>query len=328
VTVLQPASQPAGDLIDLKSSIGDPADPASIEYSIMACGSHPYHGVLVLGGEARLAQAYLSSVGTSKSSTIRAVSDLMIHRIFEPPFGGDFGNVQIVDFYFNRVQPCSSSSFSEPQVYYPNEAAYLPSVLSLVGHVTIPIQQSWRGPWGWWHGPHASQSWPYMGALPGVPIHYYGLLHAFRGLQGDWSLPQREYIQVQPGDLTALSEVSAVSPPAISAAGLNWAAQGPIAPMAQITDTGTLIIWQQASVLAAVGLGIGAGLLSVLIFEVLRPRRDEDTFLNHVNYDTYDRTATVKPQRSHLKWIVALLVITTFVRIYRWLFRNGGIADE
>ena len=55
VTVLQPASQPAGDVIGLKSSIADPSDPTSVEYDVMACGSHPYHGILVIGRQARLA---------------------------------------------------------------------------------------------------------------------------------------------------------------------------------------------------------------------------------------------------------------------------------
>lgn len=310
---MQPASQPGGDVISLKSSIGYPSGPSSVEYDVMACGPHPYHGVLVIGGKARLAQPLLLSTGTSRPSTIHAVPYLIIHRSF-PPLGGGFGGVQIVDFHFNHVLSCSPSSFSPPPVLYPNEAAHRPSSLSLIGNVGTPIQQSWRGLWGWWHGPHMSQLWPYMGALPQTPAAYHGLLHAYRGLRGDWSMPEHEYIQVHPGNLTALSEVSNARPPPTDPIGLSWTSRSPIAPMAQITDNGTLITWQQAAVLAGVSLGVGTALLGSMMFEALRPRQEEADALKPLSQESHDRTVAASSQRRYLPWVVALFAIIAFGR--------------
>jgi hypothetical protein len=64
------------------------------------------------------------------------------------------------------------------------------------GKVGDPVQRSWSGPWGLWHGPHAAQAWPLTGALPGVPVNVVGEYPAVSGLSGSWSRPLQEYVQV------------------------------------------------------------------------------------------------------------------------------------
>ena len=84
----------------------------------------------------------------------------------------------------------------------------------IVGVTSGPVQQSWAGPWGWWHGPHASQAWPLTGAFPGVPPGALGDFVAVSGLSGHWARPVQEYVQVTPDDVPVSWSVDSAIPAA------------------------------------------------------------------------------------------------------------------
>jgi hypothetical protein len=77
------------------------------------------------------------------------------------------------------------------------------SAEGVVGLTFGPVQQSWTGLWGLWHGPHASQAWPLTGAFPGVLPGALGYFTAVSGLSGSWALPVQEYNQVSADDVPA-----------------------------------------------------------------------------------------------------------------------------
>src|SRR6266446_1431572 len=100
------------------------------------------------------------------------------------------GAVQLVHISLPDVSTCPATSGGQSPGILPGG-----SVEGIVGVTSGPVQQSWAGPWGWWHGPHASQAWPLTGAFPGVPPGALGDFVAVSGLSGHWARPVQEYAQ-------------------------------------------------------------------------------------------------------------------------------------
>jgi hypothetical protein len=68
------------------------------------------------------------------------------------------------DIERNGTQQLEDIQASGPAVA--GQASPVIGALGTDGYAGAPVQQSWRGPWGWRHGPHTIQAWPLIGALP------------------------------------------------------------------------------------------------------------------------------------------------------------------
>jgi hypothetical protein len=176
------------------------------------------------------------------------------------------------------------------------------------------MQQSWAGPEGWWHGPHASQAWPLTGALPGVPRGVSGDFIAISGLSGTWTRPLREYEQVSADGIPVTWSVDSAIPAASGSSPLAWQSQTPVSPLAQLTDSPSLALLQDWTVICGVGLGIGGSMLASLLFEWLRPRPGREPAADATPpprapapADAQSRATPPDTPRRQRRWWIALL---------------------
>jgi len=129
---------------------------------------------------------------------------------------------------------------------------------------------SWSGPWGLWHGPHATQAWPLTGALPGIPANVFGEYPAVSGLSGSWSRPLQEYVQVSADDVPVTWSVDSAVPSGSGPYPLTWQGQNPVSPVVRLTDGSSMALLQNWVVIFAVAFGITGSVLASLLFEWLR----------------------------------------------------------
>ena len=200
-------------------------------------------------------------------------------------FGGviNLGAVQLVHISLPDVIACPATSGGQSPGILPGG-----SDQGIVGVTSGPVQQSWAGPWGWWHGPRASQAWPLTGAFPGVAPGALGDFIAVSGLSGSWTRPVQEYAQVSADDVPVSWSVDSPMPamPAMPAASgpypLVWQSRTPVSPIAQLTDSPSLALLQDWVVIFAVGFGIAGSMLASLLFEWLRPRPQQAAADSHI----------------------------------------------
>jgi hypothetical protein len=229
------------------------------------CGPRPYSGDLLIGGKAQLTGVRpfpprLASLPSPPRA--RRLPDLVLG------YGSllDMGPVQLVRISLANVDPCPAPG-GQSVSRLPGGTAE-----GIAGFTSAPLQQSWPGPSGWWHGPHASQTWPLTGTVPGVPAGVLGTFTAVRGLRGGWARPVVEYVKVAAVDVpVAWSIDSAV--PAPSDPGMPiWSSLAPISPMARLTDSASVALLQQWLVIFAVRFGVGGSMLASLLCQWLRPQ--------------------------------------------------------
>jgi hypothetical protein len=265
VAVLQPSTSPDTDVVQLLVQARTEAGQTRAAYDVVVCGPRPYTGDLLIGGSARLATTAPNPVMPPSSAPMRIqrIPDLIFN------YGAviNLGAVQLVHISLPTVSPCPALPGSQPPGILPGG-----SDEGIVGITDGPVQQSWAGPEGWWHGPHISQAWPLTGAFPGVPVGALGDFTAISGLSGSWTRPLQEYMQVSADDIPAGWSTDSATPAASGPYPLTWQSRTPISPLAQMTDNPSLALLQDWLVISAVGLGIAGSMLASLLYEWLRPR--------------------------------------------------------
>jgi len=265
VAVLQPATAPDTDVVQLVVQARTEAGQTRAAYDLVVCGPRPYTGDLLIGGSARLATAVPDPVMPASSAPLRIqrIPDLIFN------FGTviNLGAVQLVHISLPVVGPCPAQPGGLPPGTLPGGSAE-----GIVGVAYGPVQQNWAGPAGWWHGPHISQAWPLTGAFPGVPAGALGDFTAISGLSGSWARPVQEYAQVSADDIPVTWSTDSTTPAASGPYPLTWQSRTPVSPLAQLTDSPSLALLQDWLVISAVGLGIAGSMLASLLFEWLRPR--------------------------------------------------------
>jgi hypothetical protein len=269
VAVLQTSTAPFGDTVQLLVQARADGSQTRAEYDVVVCGPRPYTGDLLIGGSARLATVLHDPVlpASVPLPRVQSLPDLVFY------FGQviDLGPVQLVHIGLPEVPACPAASAGQSSGTLPGGSAE-----GITGITSGPLQQSWAGLWGWWHGPHATQAWPLTGGFPGVPPGVSGTFVAVRGLSGSWTLPIPEYAQINAVDVPASWSVDSVLPAASGPYPLAWQSTTPIAPLARLTDSPALAQFQDWQVIFAVGLGIAGSMLASLLFEWLRPRPAHD----------------------------------------------------
>jgi hypothetical protein len=228
VSVLQPATASNADTVQLLVQARTQGGQTRAAYDVVVCGPQPYSGDLLIGGSAQLTAARPDSpLPVSPAPQIQRIPDLAFY------YGGvvDLGAVQLVRISLPDVSAC-----------LPAEAVQSAGILpggsdEGVSGVTLgPVQQSWSGPWGLWHGPHAAQAWPLTGALPGVPVNVVGEYPAVSGLSGSWSRPLQEYVQVTADAVPVTWTVDSAVPSASGPYALTWQGRNPVSPVVRLTD--------------------------------------------------------------------------------------------
>ena len=189
-------------------------------------------------------------------------------------FGGpiDLGPVQLIHISLPDVNDCPPSVAVQ-------SAGILPggSDEGVAGLTTGPVQRNWAGWLGWWHGPHASQAWPLAAAFPGAPLSVLGDFTAVAGLSGSWVRPLQEYVEVSAVGVPVSWSVDSAVPAPSGQDPLTWRSRTPVTPLARLTDGPSLALLQNWVVIFAIVFGITGSLLASLLFEWLRPHRDDDS---------------------------------------------------
>jgi hypothetical protein len=269
IAVVQPAGEPAGDVVQLLVQARADGSQTRAAYDVVVCGSHPYAGDLLIGGTARFSKIVRNPVlpPSIPSPKIQNVRDLVFG------FGGviNLGSVQLVRISLPTVNACPPSS-DLPAGVPPGG-----SDEGVTGITSGPVQRSWAGPWGLWYGPHTSQGWPLTGIFPGVPPSARGEFTALAGLTGSWSCSLQQYDQISAADVPASWSIDSEVPSPTGPYPLAWQSNTPLAPTAKLTNTSSLATLQDWLVIFAVAFGITGSMLASLLFEWLRPRRAHES---------------------------------------------------
>jgi hypothetical protein len=273
VTLLQPAPNFPQDQVKLIASPlvpGGPGQHPGLSYGVAACGSQPFQGVLLIGGDARLSHLRgVPALGVGNAVGQSSVETLSDMTVLDEGTGTvvDLGPVQATRLTMSHPLQCASaySAQQAPPPFFVGQGQ------TISGQAAAPVQRQWR--LGWWSGPRTSQSWPLIGDLPGIGFNDLGVFRAVTGLSGEWFRPGRQYVAVSVGSLLPRAIVDRARPQPTSGTGLDWDSTQPIQPVAVVTNTTSMNNWQNWLVAAGIFLGIGGSLLATLFYEWARPRR-------------------------------------------------------
>lgn len=270
ISVLEPADAAFSDdrvaLIVTPAVPGAPGAHPELAYTVVVCGNQPFHGDLLIGGDAKLSGLHVPQVLPSSDTrpAISSTPDLVI---------GDegagrvlyLGAAQVVTLNLTDTVPCVPSSSSDKI----SGAATV-----LVGYASAAVQRHWA--LAWWSAPRQSQAWPLLGRFPGSGINDLGTFVGISGISGSWARPVQSRFEVHAGGLTAETSVDVAVPASTDPAGLGWAMTDPFQATARLTDSDALSRWQELLVAAGIALGLGGGLLASQIFEWGRTRSHAD----------------------------------------------------
>lgn len=276
VALLQPAGGSlTQDQVRLRARAtvaGGPGQNPSLSYDLAVCGSQPFSGMLLIGGDARL--SHLSGVpvlGTKVAGASVGLENLPDLRFQDEATGTviPFGPVQAVSLTMASPVKCASAYTAKQPVHFSGGRG-----LTISGRAAAPVQRQWR--LGWWAGPRTSEDWPLIGGLPGIGGHELGPFLALDGLHGAWMRPIQQYNFVSVGGLPANDSIDEAQPKLASETALGWESVQPLQPNAVVTDTLSMNRWQNRLVWAGVFLGIGGSLLASLLYEWARPSPARD----------------------------------------------------
>jgi hypothetical protein len=271
IAVLNPTQQASGDQVELTASALVPGAKGAnpwLRYSVDVCGTTPFEGVLLIGGDARLLpiNGQVEVEGpTSRSRNVIHEEDVSF-GLSPEPVELLLGYVQVVPLAFSYVPPCVEAFPSRPPGHFHGYA----EVVS--GSARGPVQRDWTAPDSLWEGPRTSQVWPLIGALPEVSRERLGVFQADTGLHGSWSRPAMEYNGVNVSTLTGRASTELIRPEPRDTSELSWRDPEPIEPIARVVNTDALAGWQQKLIFATIWLAISGSLAAAALWRWTDPR--------------------------------------------------------
>lgn len=276
IVVLEQGSNPASrvNVSIAPDSPGGAGDTPRLRYLVAACGPTPFRGALLLGGNARLdnLQAVIPPAPSSKrdsgrpGETAHAIRTLKMLDVSTGRLH-TYSDVQVV----RLALPATACAPPGGE-----EANFFGAVKVVAGDAGQAVAAHSHGPLAIWTGPRSTQTWPYIGALPGVDPHSLGEFRFVQGLnKGAWLRPPGSRFNVDVGSLTEKAMVDFARPAPSSSTSLSWSRSEPYAAIARLTDTSSLGSWQTYLVLATIALTIGASSIAALFLRQPHPQRTE-----------------------------------------------------
>lgn len=229
------------------------------------CGTGPFKGMLLMGGDARLQPLDGALEITGPTGEAHHTSRLLPSVAF-----GDvsehveilLGPVQVIPLSFDTVLPCVAA-FPIPE--HRNE--FLGQAEVVAGLARGPVERIWHSPGSLWRGPRTSQVWPLVGSLPGISPDDLGVFQGLEGLRGDWRRPSEEYNGVNVGSLTSRATIELARPEPAQQSELSWHDTRPVQPLARVVDSDSMTAWQQRLIFATIWLAISGSLLAAVLFQ-------------------------------------------------------------
>ena len=188
VALLQPVAtafnQDQAKLVASSLVPGAPGQHPVLSYTVAVCGSNPFQGVLLIGGDAYLSHLRgIPALGTSNAIEKSSSENLPDLTFLDEGSGAelDLGPVQAIHLTMSHPTKCASA-YSANKTPPP---LFLGQDQIITGQAAAPVQRQWS--LGWWSGPRTSQSWPLIGDIPGVSFNDLGEFRALTGLSGAWT---------------------------------------------------------------------------------------------------------------------------------------------
>lgn len=271
-------------------------------YTVVACGSRPYSADLLIGGAAQLTRIRRIPAQYAANLPALHVEHLRDLLLF---YGQllNYGPVQLIRITLPAF-PCVPGSTAQAATGWAGAAE------GIAGYAGAPLEQSWRGPWGWWHGPHAVQAWPLTGALPGAD-GAYGAFTGVEGISGQWTRPDAG-IEISTPDISLIQSIDSAIPEPSDPAVAAWSGSDGMNPVARLTDPSSVALLQDWIVVCAIALGIGSALLASLLFEWLRPRPAQARTRPAGSHPAYPQSRAVAVQHPGYRALAlaAALILT------------------
>jgi hypothetical protein len=272
VAVLQPIGEAFPEQAQLGVDAvepGAPGDRPELKYTVLACGDRPFHGILLIGGQARLdhpavmdQHGVISNADTTVAGTPR-LQELANVIISQGTQSWDLGAAQMIPITIDQPVTCVPGGSADQSLQVGT-----PQVID--GLARAPIQHT-AGFLGL-NGPRSSLVLPLVGGLPGVPPNDLGVFVGFRGLSGGWSELPTLHKKVSVGSPTARVSVDLALPALTDSTALAWNSASPLRPSLRLTNIDTMASWQGFLVASSILFGIGGSLLASLLFESTRPK--------------------------------------------------------
>ena len=245
-----------------------------LRYTVAACGPMPFQGALLVGGAARLRglQAIAPPApvsGPAPTANGEAIGPIRNLKVLDVATGTflTYRDVQAI----RLALPASTCVGASPA-----SGSFLGAAAVVAGHAQAPVEVRARGPLGLWTAPRSTESWPYLGGLPGIDSHDSGEFRFLHGLHGDrWSKP-RSTFSVSVGALTEKATVDFARPTPSTSTALEWEQPAPFAAIARVTDAEALGSWQNYLVAASIALAVGASLVAAIALRHARPMQLRD----------------------------------------------------
>jgi len=199
---------------------------------VLVCGDRPFHGVLLIGGQARLDHAMVvDQRGVSSADMTVAgaprLDDLPNITIGQDTASWDLGPAQLLHVTIDQLTPCARAASAEQ----PLQAG----TGEMVGGLArAPVQRPAR--YFGLSGPRSSQVWPLVGRFPEVSPNVLGEFRGIRGLSGSWMVPPTLHNQVSIGSLAARVSLDLAVPPLTDTSRLVWNSFFPLRPAVRLTD--------------------------------------------------------------------------------------------
>lgn len=255
--LIQPASESNADKVQLSFLVNTSGNLPIVSYTVSACGPRPYSVDFILTGNAQIQDARFPIYASPLPPRMQRFPSRVPFHITLPANSNSFmaGTGQFVTFDLPK-SPCQQNTS--------------PPMFEIQGFLSAPLQQSWSGPWGLWHGPHASQSWPELGSVAAPPGPFILV-----GIAGKWALPSSLDINAATDAIIPGWSVDSTMPGSSTPNTLAWSSANDISASGQLTDTASVSLLQDWIVICAIGFGIGGAMLASLLFDWIRPQRRE-----------------------------------------------------
>ncbi len=306
VAVLQHSDQPIPEQLELRVVAMEPGAPGEhpyLRYSLLACGSRAFDGVLLIGGQARLSEVDI--LGPTLSDR-PLVSELHDAKLVQGDVSWALGHTQVLHVKIGAFGPCVSQAGE----------GFAGTGYTLTGQAQAAIQHPalFLGN----DTPRQSLVWPLVGGFPGVPTTNLGSFLGGQELPGDWIVPPTLHKQVGAGSVAARTTVEAVVPPLQDSSLVTWSSGHAIQPSMRVMNVDQMASAQQTLTNSGIGLGIGGSLLASLLFEWTRSRQTEVPRPRPPQQAAQRLRTGPRPSRrwrwAHVATIAGLLVLFRLLR--------------
>lgn len=287
-----------------------------VRYSVAVCGPTPFRGVLLLGRDARISNLHViappaSVNGPEPTQPGEPISARRTLKMLDVSAGLflTYDDTQVI----RLALPATKCALTRQE--YSREGSFFGAAAVVEGNAESAVETRSQGPLGLWTGPRSTQSWPYLGGFPGVSPYNLGEFRFVRGLrQGPWSRPSGSQFAVDVGSLAEKATVDFARPTPSSSTSLSWNQAQPYAPIARLTDTDSLGVWQTYLVLSTIALAVGASFIAALLLRA--PKSAPEVKLRYATDTSKSAMSVGGPAWSSQGWVIGLVLLV-------WIFKRS-----